>query len=492
MVFMGSKKYPGENHYDSFITSHGGSCNAFTEGEYTVYQFDVDSSYFSEALDIFGNCFIAPVLSKSATDREINAIESEFNLAKSDDGSRLQQLLCHQAQDGHVLRKFSWGNANSLDKVPARLGVDVHSVLRAFHSKHYTASNMKLVVMASKPLEELEKDVSATFSEWNNPFSEECLPELINTTMRLSTCDPRSATNLSDLPTAPAFGTSPQVQASMKKQRTHSDGEVSGVVRKVHTHQASVDALDEEDRERERARNGSTPPPVPVPGPGPSVFPLPSLAECLRPSLHLQVLSSEALRELTRVVPIKAAHTLMLTWALPAFCREYRSKPCNYIGHLLGHEGPGSLLSALKRRNLATSLAAGVSESNTDDNSVLTMFEVSVSLTEQGLANWIHVAHLVHEYLRMLREHKPQKRIFDEIKQVCNIYYRKLWVYSTWSFFIFLTFYAIVCIVQNSWTRRSLRTTASACRLKCSRTWAETFPTRCSPPHFCCGTGARR
>ena len=50
MIFMGSKKYPGENEYDSFVSSHGGSCNAFTEGEMTTYQFDVSTDHFAHAL----------------------------------------------------------------------------------------------------------------------------------------------------------------------------------------------------------------------------------------------------------------------------------------------------------------------------------------------------------------------------------------------------------------------------------------------------------
>jgi Zn-dependent M16 (insulinase) family peptidase len=31
MLFMGSDKYPDENEYDSFLSKHGGSSNAFTE-----------------------------------------------------------------------------------------------------------------------------------------------------------------------------------------------------------------------------------------------------------------------------------------------------------------------------------------------------------------------------------------------------------------------------------------------------------------------------
>ena len=35
LLFMGSEKYPEENAYDSYLSKHGGSDNAFTELEYT-------------------------------------------------------------------------------------------------------------------------------------------------------------------------------------------------------------------------------------------------------------------------------------------------------------------------------------------------------------------------------------------------------------------------------------------------------------------------
>ena len=71
MVFMGSSKYPGENEYDSFVSSHGGGCNAFTEGEYTTYQFDITTKHFSKALDIFANCFLTPLFNEGSVRREI-------------------------------------------------------------------------------------------------------------------------------------------------------------------------------------------------------------------------------------------------------------------------------------------------------------------------------------------------------------------------------------------------------------------------------------
>ena len=53
-----------------------------------------------------------------------------------------------------------------------------------------------------------------------------------------------------------------------------------------------------------------------------------------------------------------------------------------YISHLVGHEGSGTLLSLLKARGWATELSAGVS----DQSSVAWLFEVTVTLTEAGLA----------------------------------------------------------------------------------------------------------
>ena len=41
MLFLGTEKYPVENHYSSFIKTHGGVKNAATGEDYTNYHFDV-------------------------------------------------------------------------------------------------------------------------------------------------------------------------------------------------------------------------------------------------------------------------------------------------------------------------------------------------------------------------------------------------------------------------------------------------------------------
>lgn len=53
-------------------------------------------------------------------------------------------------------------------------------------------------------------------------------------------------------------------------------------------------------------------------------------------------------------------HHISFNFQMPSLMSEYRKKAEDYWGHVLGHEGPGSLLSALKARRWATGLSAGM------------------------------------------------------------------------------------------------------------------------------------
>lgn len=73
---MGSEKYPRENDFDDYVEHRGGSSNACTDGDYTLFFFDIQRAHFEEALDKFANFFIAPLLSQDCVDRELEAVHS--------------------------------------------------------------------------------------------------------------------------------------------------------------------------------------------------------------------------------------------------------------------------------------------------------------------------------------------------------------------------------------------------------------------------------
>lgn len=77
MLFMGSKKYPIENEYDSFLTDHGGSSNAFTEAETTTFYFNVNFEFLDGALDRFAQFFIAPLVPEDSLQREVGYLEQD-------------------------------------------------------------------------------------------------------------------------------------------------------------------------------------------------------------------------------------------------------------------------------------------------------------------------------------------------------------------------------------------------------------------------------
>lgn len=124
------------------------------------------------------------------------------------------------------------------------------------------------------------------------------------------------------------------------------------------------------------------------------------------------------------IKPIKEMIKLDLTWSLPSLLHKYRSKPMQYVSYLLGDEGKGSLLSFLKRRMWAISAQAGNEESGSEHNTMFALFNMSITLTEEGLKHLNEVIEAVFSYISLIRKVGPQRRIFDEIKLISNTSFR--------------------------------------------------------------------
>ena len=87
--------------------------------EHTVFNFEIPQEKLFPTLDMFAQFFIHPLLLPDAVDREINSIESEFQLSKNVDDCRSQELMFNTSKGDqntykHPFGKFSWGNMHSL------------------------------------------------------------------------------------------------------------------------------------------------------------------------------------------------------------------------------------------------------------------------------------------------------------------------------------------------------------------------------------------
>nr|XP_047917911.1 nardilysin-like [Anser cygnoides] len=168
MVFLGSLKYPDENGFDVFLKKHGGSGNASTDCELTVFHFDIQQQYFKAALDRWAQFFIHPLMIRDAINREVEAVDNEYQLAKPCDANRWEVLLGSLARPGHPMRKFFLGNAETLKHEPKKSNIDFYTRLKDFWQNYYSAPYMNLVVQSKETLNTLENWVTEIFSQIPN------------------------------------------------------------------------------------------------------------------------------------------------------------------------------------------------------------------------------------------------------------------------------------------------------------------------------------
>lgn len=81
-----------------------------------------------------------------------------------------------------------------------------------------------------------------------------------------------------------------------------------------------------------------------------------SLYGCFCPLVFSLPASSSTLFQ-TLAIPQADIHDALFVFYLPPQARHWLSKPLQYIATLLGHQGPTSLASQLRRRGLATGLS---------------------------------------------------------------------------------------------------------------------------------------
>ena len=106
-------------------------------------------------------------------------------------------------------------------------------------------------------------------------------------------------------------------------------------------------------------------------------------------------------RTLTYIVPVKDIRNLDLLFPIPDISRKhYKGGPGQYLAHLIGHEGKGSLLSELKARKWCNSLVAGEKSGAKG----FRFFEVGVDLTVDGVDHINDIISLVFQVRKPVKD----------------------------------------------------------------------------------------
>jgi len=328
MLFLGTEQYPAESGFSAFLAANGGNSNAFTDTEDTVYYYNMEGEGgVYESLKRFGSFFSSPLFTESATERELNAIESENAKNLQSDTFRIYQIQKERANRRHPFSKFFTGNKKTLLEGTKSQGINLRQELLKFYETYYSANQMTLALVAPQSVETLKSYVTDIFSSVPN-----------------------------------------------RNNRTKPEESWAGI------------------------------PPF-----------LDGTSEIPSTGYIVEIVPVQDLRQITLSWPIVYANDEEKETILLA-------KPDFYVAHLLGHEGPGSLLSFLKRRGWANGLAASTNENLSD----FFTFDVTVDLTTKGLKEWDDVVEAVFSYLAMLHAERIPNYVFDEVLQLSELEWRFL------------------------------------------------------------------
>ncbi len=161
MLFIGTEKYPEVDGYQTFISTHGGSSNAYTAADHTNYFFDIQPEHFQAGMDRFAQFFIGPLFDTAYVEREKHAVHSETQLQIKDDRWRAMSAQRMALNPEHPASRFHIGNLETL-------GDGVGEALAEFFERNYSSDQMALVAMSKESLDELEAWITPMFEALPN------------------------------------------------------------------------------------------------------------------------------------------------------------------------------------------------------------------------------------------------------------------------------------------------------------------------------------
>eukprot|EP00930_Biecheleria_cincta_P060882 TRINITY_DN4646_c0_g2_i1.p1 TRINITY_DN4646_c0_g2~~TRINITY_DN4646_c0_g2_i1.p1 ORF type:complete len:1131 (+),score=174.41 TRINITY_DN4646_c0_g2_i1:318-3395(+) len=154
MLFLGTAKYPDPLGINKFLEKAGGSSNAYTSSEVTVFHMEFSSSALAEANDRFADFFRAPLFNRTFVQKEVHAINSEFEKNLQDPTRRVLQVISNLADPESAVNHFSTGNYQTLYEAPKNEGRDIVKSLESYFRDRYCPQQMRVVTVGPQSLEE--------------------------------------------------------------------------------------------------------------------------------------------------------------------------------------------------------------------------------------------------------------------------------------------------------------------------------------------------
>ncbi|KAI0076466.1 insulin-degrading enzyme [Panus rudis PR-1116 ss-1] len=120
------------------------------------------------------------------------------------------------------------------------------------------------------------------------------------------------------------------------------------------------------------------------------------------------------------VSTVMSFHAIEISFPIPYQPPFWRHQPAYFLGHFVGHEGPGSLHSYLKHKGWIIALSAGPQPLARE----FSMFKVTLRLTKEGFDHHREVSLAVFKYLNLLRSSQFPRWYQHEISTIRALRFR--------------------------------------------------------------------
>ena len=158
LLFMGSEKYPKQNEYTSYIQTCGGTYNAFTSDNMTVYYLELDTSFFKKGVEMLSWFFKKPILDMKHINSEREIINSEHEKNILNDTWIMDDIFKNFIKSKNKYNNFGTGNSVSLKDITKEDIMD-------FYNKYYTTDNTYVCIIDTKPIDIMIKEYIGFFDD---------------------------------------------------------------------------------------------------------------------------------------------------------------------------------------------------------------------------------------------------------------------------------------------------------------------------------------
>ncbi|EJC99114.1 uncharacterized protein FOMMEDRAFT_160675 [Fomitiporia mediterranea MF3/22] len=356
--YMGTEKNKQKDAFDKYMSLHSGMTNAYTYHSDTKYFFSINSEDFDGGLKLFSQPFYCPSFHEDSIQTEAKTIDSEYVKFRQTDTWRLLYIEISLASPEHPLRKFGTGNKRTL----------IDGFLETPSSAKSGGSSRSSKITSKVTSQSVRKGVREAAAKKITEEAEAAAALVAREKLFEWWKREYSACRMS--------------LAVIGKE---SLNDLTNMVVQYFT----------------PIRNDAQQNPTPF-------------------------VSSEqpfGKRELCKIVYVKTLvemHRIKIAIPVPWQDNYWRERPADFLIHLLGHEGRGSLYSYLKMKGWLLELVAEVADFGRGINTIT----LQLDLTENGFKNHRIVVVTCFKFINFLRNSKFPEWMWEEQNKLNELSFR--------------------------------------------------------------------